>query len=236
MNTKQWVNEKGRAEIGPHVDAFVLADYADGLLEDVQEKEVRDHLVACKACADEYLALTAPLGFDPKPSDPPLNAQSWEALVAMADRAKSHEVEPARLDLLRRPGLTLSWLATAAALILAAWLWMDQPTPAAHPATTELNLLPLNEATRGSEAKGDAEALLVLRLSFTEPTTAPVFEIAVLPEGGAPPRWSSTVNRQSDGTFLVSFEPGYFSPGRYQLQLKGGNDLLATYEFSVSKP
>lgn len=219
-----------------HPSVLQLADYIDGELTRKTGESIRQHLSSCEICQTEIRHMESPPPFEVQASDPPVSFDSYEALIAHAEKAEEAsqtnlaEAKPASL----RPFVWIERLALAAAVLLVGWLWLGRAQPGVNGQLLELDLRPRRQVVRTEEMARIPEESVLLRLGFAQPTEASTFTAALFKADEATPMWQAPVKRQATGIFAIHFEAGFLEDGAYRLELSGDGEPLATYDFAIT--
>lgn len=220
-----------------HLSFELKVDYVENDLSPEMDQSIQEHLAACSACAEDILAMTQPPPVALDLTTPLPKTTSWEEIVAASDQLSqpTASTTPGKANKRFTPLGQLGWWVAAASLFLAAWVSFAPSKPAVHAQVTELFLQPQHVGTRGSSAVDVSGQALILRLSFAEMTQAQRFTLSIASTNQNTPTWQGAVSRQPDGSFLLSFDAGYFTPGSYSATLSAANQTLATYSFNLQQ-
>jgi anti-sigma factor RsiW len=187
-----------------HLDETVIGDYVDGTLDAGRRAEVARHLDGCRDCRqlvadlDEIRRVAATLEFRKPP------AGVWNRLERAIGAPPSPELPAvqgdagARLNWFFRFGAegtrsTLTWLAAAAALVLATWVGVRYAVrPAAPPADAQHAGEP---AAGGSMSAEAVEAELRAAESHYEKAIKGLEQIANAEQGALDPQTAATLQK-----------------------------------------
>ncbi len=183
--------QNAAARAGDHPQLDELADYLAEALAPAAEAQVRNHLVACRACAAKLLDL------EPLTAPGPETAEGV-ADLAMAAAWREQKSRIAGLDLARRRQRTMRWVSAVAAsfcvatLGLSAWVTQLRHTVAGLEAP-EINVPTAyfeSSATR-SDAEpetltvGENQRFAVFFLTPPSPRSFASYKVDVLDSAGS---------------------------------------------------
>ena len=237
--------EEAESGTGGHPGLEELTDYHHGSLEGDAEERVRDHLAACRPCAQQLLDLE-PLMRPEEPqaagvSDLEIEA-AWRRFQEVAMAAETVRSAP-------RPRWATALAASLGAATLALGLWVvrlqqvndslrGQVVDAARP-TVNLPVLYLTGVTR---AEGTPEiaievpesaGLLAIFVSVTEPIPADEYEVRFLDDSDEEVLRTSGLVMNEDGGLRMALPRGRLEPGDYRILLRArrGGDWQTIEEY-----
>ncbi len=233
--------EDATARAGDHPQLDELADYLAEALAPETEARVRDHLVACRACAAKLLDLE-PL------SQPGTETAEGVADLAMAAGWREQKTRIAAFEAARSRRRTARWLTAVAAVFCVATLGLSARVTQLHQTIARLEVPEVNPkvayldsfTTRGDENAAttvelgpeDRTVLLIL----TPPPGSGSWEIEVRSASGSEVWSGGGFELTEEGTLRLAMPRALMPAGEYEVLLygvNGGRELLQSESLLV---
>jgi hypothetical protein len=246
------------SELGSHPNADALVDYHERRLPPPQAEDVRRHLVACAACAEEVQRLDA---FDREPDEDSVAAsaaaaaESWARFRARGDVGETTVVPVAEPMRHRRPPEWQSWTLAASLLFAVAGAGAfylasrhaTRPTAnrGADPQPFLMELMP-----DGAHPRRDATGIemvtlppgmdvIVARLLIGDQTPCTSYSAAIADRSGKTVWQRRGLLRQPTGEFALLLPRAALPPDDYRVQLDcermGKIRRLASYTLRIAQ-
>ncbi len=251
--------EDATARAGDHPQLYELADYLAEALAPETEARVRDHLVACRACASKLLDLE-PL------SEPGPETAEGVADLAVAAGWREHKSRIAALEAARSRRRTARWMSAVAAVFCVATLVLsdrltqqgealarqEQTIARQEQTIARLDVPEVNPnvayldafTTRGGENAAttvelgpeDRTVLLIL----TPPSGSGPWEVEVRSAAGAEVWSGGGFELTDEGTLRLGMPRALMPAGEYEVLLYdvdgGGREQLGAFPLYVREP